>query len=123
MAQAKTRTVRQLLGEVGNDRGRFNEQRVLDTVQSLGLPWIVSVRFATRSEDREGKDIVCETAEGPLFLQVKSSRAGRRGHDSVRHAALIRCIVVVSDPLVLRNRVRSALEELRSIVRRIRSRK
>lgn len=60
-------------GRQGNVKGKRNEQRGLEILQSNKLPdWITSVRPASPEEDAAGKDIIVTTDKGDIGLQVKS---------------------------------------------------
>lgn len=67
-------------------RGRYSECRVIDIAVGLRLPWVRGVRLATRSEDKNGVDIVVAADVGPIGVQVKSSACGaekwRRENDA-----------------------------------------
>jgi hypothetical protein len=53
-----------------------------------------AARAATRAEDNRGIDIVVDSDVGKLYLQVKSSRAGRAGF-AERHPHLRAAVVIV----------------------------
>lgn len=95
--------VSKILGNIANDRGNKNQNRVLQSVvrHQHHTKWIDGVRLATAREDHTGIDLVVTTDVGPLYLQVKSSRAGMK--QFMRHGrrkamiALVRCNENVSD--------------------------
>ena len=66
----------------GDDRGTLgkrNEVKVARVLRRFDRPWwIERVRAATQLEDHAGIDVVVETSEGELHLQVKSSRNGAK---------------------------------------------
>jgi hypothetical protein len=64
-------------GELGNLRGRSNERRAVEALESSPLPnWIVSWRPATPSEDAAGADLVfILTGDVRVWVNVKSSAA------------------------------------------------
>lgn len=82
-----------LLGQIGNERGKANESRALQ-VCSTGMPdWVRNVRGGTPEEDSKGIDLVFETDVGGIFLQVKSSRKGRKEFEK-RGLKYVGCVVV-----------------------------
>lgn len=117
-ARGKT-NIRRLLGELNNTRGKAYEDLVLDSIGRLNLDWIISARLATRAEDRNQIDIVCESTYGPLFLQVKSSRSGaERFREEYPHRTTIECVVATPVTDILDRRVHAALCNLRGRTRR-----
>ncbi len=72
------RSKKQKQTEQGRRRGRAHEERALRVLSELvGDPsWFLSVRHGTQSEDARGIDIVCETDQGSVHIQVKSSYKG-----------------------------------------------
>lgn len=75
-----------------DQKGLMNEHKALCALKLLPHPWIISARKATREEDGRGIDIVCETVDGTMPLQVKSSWNGMKHHR--RKYPDIPCIVV-----------------------------
>jgi hypothetical protein len=65
-------------GEQMRLRGKDHEQRLLRLLSGLigTVEWFKSVRFATHEEDSRGIDLVCDTLQGSVFIQVKSSDLG-----------------------------------------------
>jgi hypothetical protein len=55
---------------------------------------MTSARAATRTEDHDGIDVVVESDVGKLFLQVKSSRAGKVAFAERRRRAQVAVVVV-----------------------------
>ena len=74
--------VAEALGRAARERGSYSERRVVSAVTQLAeradCRWIEGVRAATPAEDRQGIDVIVVTSHGPLYLQVKASRAGAR---------------------------------------------
>ena len=70
-----------VLGELSNERGRKNEEKVVQvfSVRTDDVPsWLLSVRGTEKhsKDDRRGKDIIINTADvGDIYLNVKSSQA------------------------------------------------
>ncbi len=76
---SKTSTLSHLLDEISAERGTANEGHVLRIIKGLQQqnPWITALRPATEREDARGIDLVIETDQGQILLQVKSSLSGR----------------------------------------------
>lgn len=121
-------SVLRMLGHVNRERGRNNEQRVLDALtarQERLAPWLGDVRLATPDEDARGIDIVVTTQDlGPLYLQVKSSRTGAERFHAKKRPALIATVVAHSDvdEDTLFRRAEQVLLTLRSQLRKMRER-
>lgn len=100
------------LGLANNERGAWNERRVLHVLSSDVPAWVRSARAATKAEDRKGIDVVVDTDVGMLYLQVKSSRKGAERFDP--RGKMIG-VVVAGDASEkqLRRRVLGILGELR----------
>ncbi len=100
----------QQLGEIGNERGLYSEDRVESTLQrakeeSLFPSWLKGFRRATPEEDLYGIDFLIWTVEGfQLPLQVKSSLFGvrkfLRSH-SPAHFAIVLVSVLDTDAILL----------------------
>jgi hypothetical protein len=89
------RNVARVLGKIGNERGRANENHVLEACLLPGRPaWITSARAATRTEDHDGIDVVVESDVGKLFVQVKSSRRGKAAFVERRRRSHVVVVVV-----------------------------
>ena len=112
------RRVRQIIGDLGRERGRNNENRVWQLVnncRSLWPEWFQGARLASKIEDRKRIDLVAMSDVGKLFFQIKSSEAGRKKFESQRHRLPIELIVVKNtdtDP-VLYQKVLAAAGRLR----------
>ena len=113
------------IGRLGSERGRKNEERMYDSIVrvrgSVPLKWITSIRRATRTEDREGVDLIVESDVGPLYLQVKSSAAGQARFERRRRKKLIACIVVPACDEELDRRVRASLTYMRATIKKKRA--
>lgn len=108
------------LGHAGNDRGAWNERRVLNALSSEPPAWVLETRAGTTDEDRRGIDVVVSTDVGPLYLQVKSSRKGAERFDP--RGRMIGIIVAGDAPdEKLRRRALGVLGELRAAVLKRRS--
>lgn len=70
--------INRLFGHVSNEKGAKNEQRVLDAFATNRPNWIDSVEPASKKQDNRGIDIVFNSDVGKLYLQVKSSIAGKK---------------------------------------------
>ncbi len=91
------KTVHQVLGKLGTQRGADNERLTFDACQLPSRPaWMTSARRATRAEDHDGIDIVVDSDVGKLFVQVKSSRRGKAEFAERRRRAQVVVIVVKS---------------------------
>ncbi len=114
-----------LRGWLARERGRVNERRVLEAFALESRPpWIRRVREALRIEDNSGIDVVVESDIGKLYIQVKSSKAGKR--DFLKRTRLLRIgIVLVKDkdgPEKLLAKVVGALSPIRAQYREERRR-
>ncbi len=76
---SKTTRLPHLLAEITAERGTENERRVQATVNHLRqqISWITDVRCSTEREEARGIDLIVETDQGRILLQVKSSLIGR----------------------------------------------
>lgn len=117
-------SVQRSLGQAANQRGEANEERVLCALNEVkeDSAWMIGARRATHEEDARGVDIVVETSDrGPLFVQVKSSKAGVRTFQrrKGRRADFIAVVLVKSgdDPATIRRKTLHALQELRERLR------
>jgi hypothetical protein len=90
------KSIKRLVGKLAAERGRARERHVLAAC-ALGVrpAWMRSARAATRREDHRGIDVVIESDVGKLFVQVKSSIAGKAKFEGRRRSA--RIVVVVVD--------------------------
>jgi hypothetical protein len=90
------REIKRLVGRLAAERGRAGERHVLAACALATRPaWMRRVRAATREEDRHGIDVVIESDVGKLFVQVKTSLAGKAKFEARRRHA--RIVVVVVD--------------------------
>jgi len=66
----------QLPNDIGNASGKRRELRTLELILAMrsSNPMIISARLATKEEDASGIDIVIDTANGSMFVQVKSGK-------------------------------------------------
>jgi len=77
---------------VALERGRYNEARVLEVLQS-GMPaWVKTAWPATEEEDRAGVDLWVRSDLGDIAVQVKSSKVT---DPKKRHRYAERNIVVI----------------------------
>jgi hypothetical protein len=78
------REIRQLIKQIGEERGQTNEKKVLAacTDSSISKPsWFLGISRASPELDRCGVDFLIETTEAGLVpLQVKSSFTGLKSH-------------------------------------------
>ena len=89
------REIKRLMGRLALERGRAGERHVLAACTLAARPaWMRRVRAATRDEDRHGIDVVIESDVGKLFVQVKSSLAGKEAFEARRRHARIVVVVV-----------------------------
>jgi hypothetical protein len=116
MHEMAIKNLGRILGQIGSDRGRVNERKVLEACSLPGRPaWMTSARAATKAEDHEGIDIVVESDVGKLFVQVKSSRRGKAKFQERRRRAQVAVVVVKAGdmPGVILQRVVGALGPVR----------
>jgi len=72
-------SVSRTFGRIANEKGRQKETRVLAACKPENFPkWLSDVRAATAEEDKRGIDLVAFTDIGSIFIQVKSSRTGKK---------------------------------------------
>lgn len=101
------------MSDHGALRGRRSEQAVINAARHSTMPaWIRSVRAAYHWEDAQGIDVVVETDDGELYLQVKSSPKGAARFDP-RGRPIGVVVAGDAEPEVVRRRVLAALERLR----------
>jgi len=89
--------LRKLAGEASRDRGKVAEEALVAAARKAGecYPWFISARPATKEEDNtRGIDVVVETTRGPVYLQSKSSYAGRRRVEDKTHVDEVHVVVV-----------------------------
>lgn len=71
-----------LFRRLGRQKGRNNEGRFFSAFKDESAPlpdWFVGIERATREEDCCGIDAVLITKDvGKIFVQIKSSKSGRR---------------------------------------------
>jgi hypothetical protein len=115
--------VRRTLGQVANERGRNNERRVLYACARSELPaWCDRVVAATSEEDARGIDVVAHTDVGKIFVQVKSSKAGKRAfNERARRNIAVVIVTHGDDDARVVRKVLAAIAEMRSCVVRARA--
>ena len=92
----RLRKLRSLLGKIGNQRGRMNEQRFSKAISDFPdkPSWWLSFRLATFEEDQKGIDVVVTTDVGKLFLQIKSSLRGKKKFENKQRRFPIAVVVI-----------------------------
>ncbi len=72
-------------GDMARRKGIKNEGRVIGVLQSCSFPGVETFRQASKAEEERGVDVVIYTIYGTrIFIQVKSSFAGRRAFEQRR---------------------------------------
>ncbi len=104
------------LKEVTRARGRANEARALDAAKKSSHRWVRSVRAGTQAEDREGIDIIVSSDVGELFIQVKSSVAGRDRFLEKNRKKHIEVVVANCTDDELKKRIDAAINRAREHV-------
>jgi len=106
------------------ERGMRTETRFFEAMNECSVkdlpPWILGARRPTSSQDKyEGIDAIIETSDvGPLFVQIKSSKAGEEHFMNGRHHQRNKSIIVVvierlDTPEQIRAKARKSLSNIR----------
>jgi hypothetical protein len=114
--------VRRILGQIGCERGSQNEARVFAVFSgdNPALPgWFRSIEKASREQDQRGIDAIVHTTDvGMIYLQIKSSLAGRRKFESQSKRRWPVAVVIVNhyeSDEAIRQKVISAAGDLRNV--------
>ncbi len=110
------RRVRKIIGQLGHERGRINENRVWQVVndcRSLWPEWFQGAWLSSKTDDGRGIDLVVMSDVGKLYFQIKSSEAGRKKFERQRRHLPIELIVVKNTDTDLYQKVLAAAGRLR----------
>lgn len=115
MIDRATTVLNELYGVSSRDRGAVSEELVLEAAVSAKdrIPGVLGARLKTEDEDRRGIDIVVETTDGSVLLQVKSShrkaREFKAKHALTPNAPMLFVVVASLDRACTERRVDGAI--------------